>query len=945
MHKGEFFELYFQHNFAVKDNGEANVCCPFLHDKGYDSRPSAHIHLEKGLFHCKTCFAEGRLDSGGLSEIGFIAMVYGITYEEALQMYKELTGSSEIMAEKWDETVALLHNNPAYLDYLKDERGLSEETIRQYRLGFKGDGIAYPIFIHEQLCDIRTYHPNQTPKITSNKGASPLLFPFDHWRADSQPTLLVAGENDCLLTRQNGFNALTVTAGEGSFPKIFGGLFRGKKVYICYDCDEAGRNSSRRVAFILKEFGAEVYLLDLGLSGTKEDKDLTDYFMKHSKSSADLYQLMQDAQLYDGSLYQADKNEHYPLVDLWDVPEGHNSGKRLSSRVVLSAKYDTAMQTPSAIEWKCRGEVPGNEACQACSIKGQEGMWTLHDTNLKDVMKLVEVDDDKQRKSIRRACGLPDKCPNGSTTIKARKSVYKVVFTPDVETEDILSGFRSVEQYAYTVGINLDDGQRYRAFFRSYAHPLDGQRVYMIVDRIEESDNALNVFRMNDAIAEQLKVFQGEPFSVMSEKGKRMHGIPNMFSEPDPMIAATVNIVYHSPLRFKFRGNELKGYPEAAIVGESRIGKSETAKQFQRYVQIGNYMEVKGATTAALLGGADKLANGNFKIAWGIVPQNHKGLVVLDEMSGMPREVFSSLTAMRSERIATVPKIKRGRAPAETRLLWIGNPRAGSNGQSTAVKDYPNGVTLVLDLIGSDEDVARFDFFVLAVKSKQQSPLDKPELDAFPADVYRNLIYWAWTRTSDQILFEPGVEEYVVQVASELNEKYDTDVKFFGTEAWKKLARIAVSVAINCFSVRDDDSNCLSVRKEHVDWAADFLSRCYDNNLFRLREYARERRSYTETNEAVNTIVAGICRTNPMVIKALLNSTNHIPMSNLQSVAGLESQQYRELINQLSMHNLIHVSAQGATATRRLRLAVDVYREDYQKSNMIPLSKEGVNPV
>jgi hypothetical protein len=261
------------------------------------------------------------------------------------------------------------------------------------------------------------------------------------------------------------------------------------------------------------------------------------------------------------------------------------------------------------------------------------------------------------------------------------------------------------------------------------------------------------------------------------------------------------------------------------------------------------------------------------------------------------------------------------------------------------VKDYPNGVTLVLDLIGSDEDVARFDFFVLVVKGKQQSPLDTPELEAFPAEVYRNLIYWIWTRTSDQIQFAEGVEEYVVQVAAELNEKYDTDVKFFGTEAWKKLSRVAVAVAANCFSVCDNDYSRVSVRKEHVDWAASFLSRCYDNNLFRLRDYARERRSYTETNESVNAIVAGICRTNPMVVKALLNSTNHIPLSNLQAVAGLESQQYRELVNQLSAHNLIQVTAHGATATRRLRLAVDAYREDYQKSNLIPLSKEGVYPV
>jgi DNA primase len=62
-----------------------------------------------------------------------------------------------------------------------------------------------------------------------------------------------------------GYNAVTSTMGEGSFPRLFLNLFKGKKVIICYDCDEAGRKSSKTVAFLLKEAGANVLLMDLGL--------------------------------------------------------------------------------------------------------------------------------------------------------------------------------------------------------------------------------------------------------------------------------------------------------------------------------------------------------------------------------------------------------------------------------------------------------------------------------------------------------------------------------------------------------------------------------------------------------------------------------------------------------------------------------------------------------
>jgi hypothetical protein len=229
---------------------------------------------------------------------------------------------------------------------------------------------------------------------------------------------------------------------------------------------------------------------------------------------------------------------------------------------------------------------------------------------------------------------------------------------------------------------------------------------------------------------------------------------------------------------------------------------------------------------------------------------------------------------------------------------------------------------------------------MLIVKESDSSPLDTPEIDAYDSEVYANLIKWVWTRTSEQIIFENGVEEYIVQIASELNEKYDTDIKLFGAEAWKKIARVATACAACTFSCTSDFSSVV-ITKQHVDWASDFLCRNYDNHTFRLAEYVKERRSYNETNEAVNTVVAGICRSNAMVVKTILNSVSPVPMGNLQAVSGLERNPFSELVNKLSSNFLITVNASGLMATRRLRLAVDAYRAEYPKTKMIPLSQEG----
>src|SRR5690606_5370510 len=134
-------------------------------------------------------------------------------------------------------------------------------------------------------------------------------------------------------------------------------MFKGKTVYVCYDCDNAGRKSSRSIAFKLHNAGANVHIVDLALTGTKEEKDITDAVVKLKWGAAEIQAKIDAATLYTEDLFSEDKNEHFPLVDLWEVPQGRYAGRMISSRVVLSGKYDSPMQTPSAVEWKCFGPI------------------------------------------------------------------------------------------------------------------------------------------------------------------------------------------------------------------------------------------------------------------------------------------------------------------------------------------------------------------------------------------------------------------------------------------------------------------------------------------------------------------------------------------------------------------------------------------------------------
>ena len=922
--KGQFLEHFFTRAGELGDpntQGEYAVRCPFKHNKGYDQNPSAHVNLSKGVFHCKVCLAEERFGNGGLSEIEFISQFYGIPRRDAVLYLNRVSNVGGADAESWDSFEGLLLNSPKFMDILTNRRKLTIDTIKAARLGHGGDGIRYPVFIFGDLVDIRTYNPDNEPKMKGTKGSTTLMFPFDLWYADEQPTLLVGGENDALVGRQLGFNAVTFTGGEGSVPSaMFLNMFNGKTVYICYDMDDPGQKSMQSVAFRLKEVGATVFMLRLPLEGSKEDKDLSDFYRKadHDTVYADMVKLMHDAPQFSEIEYMEEKNRVYPLVDLWNATEGRYHGRRISSRVIMAGKYDMDTYIPSVVRFSCKDSEDLEHDAAKCPLHKQDKLWHLGDHSLHQFLHLAEMKEEELHDQLRFLNYARAKCVH--MEILERSSIQKVILVPDVETENDLDGFRSVEQYGYVIDTRLNDGDKYRVFYKPFGHPHEDNRAYMVIDKVEKSDNALNMFQMNPQLHKQLSVFQGSPDMMMAMRYAMSKRITMRYTTE--MIVHAVDLTYHSPIEFLWGGARVKGFPEIMIIGESRTGKTSAAKALQRFFKVGNITSLKNTSVAGLLGGADKLPSGGWKVKWGAVPRNHKGLLILDEASGITGEIMSKLTDMRSEGVATLTKISAAKAPAKTRLLWIGNPRTVGN-RIKPLSTYPSGVDAVLDLVGSDEDVARFDAIMMVTdKGEYIKPEDYYEsgADHFEQEAYVSLIRWIWSRTAEQIRFDNNVRDYIWSRAQVLNESYAADVKLLGAEADVKLARIAVACAACCFST-DEHGEDLIVQKSHVDWAEGFLHRCYDDEVFRLKEYVEKNRMYNTVTPEVEHVVHGLMSSDAtsLIIKELLDSNEIIPQRSLQTLSGLKEDQFSRALVYLTRHHLIRNSAKGVMATPRLR--------------------------
>lgn len=142
------------------------------------------------------------------------------------------------------------------LSYLKVDRGLADGTIKHFQLGYDPDkdAIAIPIFKQKELVNFkyRILNPKERqPKYTQEKDAEVWLYNDEGIDAGliKQGVLVVEGEFDCMSVWQSGIkNVVSPASGKDSFGIWLELLDPIPKVYIAYDNDKAGKESSYKFA-------------------------------------------------------------------------------------------------------------------------------------------------------------------------------------------------------------------------------------------------------------------------------------------------------------------------------------------------------------------------------------------------------------------------------------------------------------------------------------------------------------------------------------------------------------------------------------------------------------------------------------------------------------------------------------------------------------------------
>lgn len=223
------------------------------------------------------------------------------TLSDRIKSLKDVVGDAREFIrppiEKLEQLTVDLYNkeNEHALSYLKIDRGLSDETIKHFRLGYnkEKDAIAIPNFKNEELINImyRLIHPEgRQSKYIQEKDAEVWMF-NDRGVDFSKRTgklLIVEGQFDCMSTWQSGIkNVVSVGSGKESYGMWIELLDPIAEVYIAYDNDKPGREASYKFA---ERLGIEKCK---EVSFPEDIKDANDFFKKYTRK--DLIERIEEA--------------------------------------------------------------------------------------------------------------------------------------------------------------------------------------------------------------------------------------------------------------------------------------------------------------------------------------------------------------------------------------------------------------------------------------------------------------------------------------------------------------------------------------------------------------------------------------------------------------------------------------------------------------------------
>jgi hypothetical protein len=561
--------------------------------------------------------------------------------------------------------------------------------------------------------------------------------------------------------------------------------------------------------------------------------------------------------------------EKIPVVELSEATNAIWLFKTIKMPVHVIGAEGDVFSVPKTIRAFCENKPDECQGeCTHCSLFHVPDIMHVVSMKSRHVLRMFNVNDALKYDAIKDMLKISKKCMLARILTLQPGNISQLILAPMVarvsqKKDDTSKSSHFVNRTGYYIGHLTKSNEKYILTCTPTPDPNTQKEVFLI-DSIEPARSSIDSFSPTRDDLEMLKIFKPRPGQSLDSKFEEIHedfevNLHNIVERK--IIGYGVDLAYHSVLNFSFGGRRLdKGWMEVVILGDSAQGKTAVIRALYDHYQLGGWISGEtekrtGISYAAVQANGKK---GQWICQWGALAQNDRGLLVVDEFSGMDREQFAMLTSARSDGVIRAAGVLQGHeAYCRTRSIYSSNPRPRGNKKDGSMKEFMYGIEAFEELYLEHQDVRRVDF-AICLRGDEISevalnmPITRKVPHVYTSALCNRLLLWVWTRKPEHVIFEEDATMEVRNAAIRMCGVYAISASSWLVERAtqkEKIARAAVSVAARTFST-DETMQRVIVKKEHVLFAERLFYMSYNSPGMQYNLFAAHNKSAPYIDES-----------------------------------------------------------------------------------------------
>ena len=855
---------------GARPNAEGWLSCHALGRE--DNNPSASINIGpnlkvKGIYKD---FSNG-LAMGLFNAVGGYGDYADGThcYREMLTKYGFSVGNGKNKTPPTLTDVKRYQENlsPEIIQYLRDKRGLSAESIAKFEIGWDvgRERNTIPVYVPggagKTLVNIRMHNSKKTPKTLNWAGSGAArLYGADRLAAapPGSTVIITEGEFDCMLAEQEtGYIGVSPTNGAKTFQDDWVKLFHGHHVVAVYDCDKEGREAVAGLVLPVFQKAVEsgqvlsIKAIWLYPGSDKAHKDLTDWLTKDGGSGEELKKTIADTPAYIYPTSTIHLEDPIELKSFTEVDRSEYAGKRVTVNLQVYGENTVAYYGPQKVkvtncqslkEGKCHGNIDPNT--------NQPGNRCMHDIQVplgeRVLISGVRATEGQFKSHIQTFICEKDKRPAFKLDDTDRV-VVREVFAHQIFEAMKFSLEHQIDKPIYILGGDMVGIGKYQATGRIVSSYKDQQPV-LLVDRLVHQDEDYQCFDLDTARPHLQKLQKMKIEEICDDLSCHVTRIYKRWD-----LHLGVLLVLCSPLWFNFPGEgRIRGWLTAIMVGDSGTGKTTISQGLFEFARVGDRVSGLTASRTGITYGLEHDERKGWRVRAGALLKQSRQALIVDEAQDLPEQELKTMAEGIDTGTVKIDRIQQRTFESATRVIFSCNPKEPKRAaDQKKMEDFRHGCHAVDDLFVTMM-LRRIDFCLFAssddIEDKEEifNPPEGMGDQQVMADDLRALIFWAWNLQEDQIVIDPKVGRLIRKKSLALSEVFGCDKPplVYPEDFRKTLARLSVAYAVLDVSANEDFTQVI-VKDIHVIAAAMFIDIIYKAENCRLDVHAATyRQSY-----------------------------------------------------------------------------------------------------